>query len=251
MIDTSKETVVQVDRLTVRYGSRVAVDEVSFQVERGSVFALLGRNGAGKSSLFRCLAGLQRPASGGASLLGMDAWSERSRAMRRVGVVHEDPDASPTLPIERLVTFCSRVDPSWDAEAVRARLDGLKIGPKAIFGELSKGQKKLASLALALGHAPELVLLDDPTLGLDVAMRRALYEEIIGDLADRGTTILMTSHDLAGIEGIADHVGFMKDARLVSTARLASLKARFAGASALEEIFLSITGETDSEEEVA
>jgi len=251
MSKTAKEIVVQVDGLSVRYGKRVAVEDLSLRVERGSVFALLGRNGAGKSSLFRCLAGLKRPDSGRASLLGMDAWSERVSAMRRIGVVHEDPDAPPTLPVERLVRYCAQVDSAWDDAAVRARIEALEIDLATTFGDLSKGQKKLVSLALALGHAPELVLLDDPTLGLDVAMRRALYEEIIGDLADRGTTVLVTSHDLGGIEGIADHVGIMKDARLVVSAPLVELKARYAGAAALEEIFLSITGEQVADEEVA
>jgi len=242
------EQVIRVEGLTVRYGARLAVDGVGFAVERGQVFALLGRNGAGKSSLIRCLAGLRRPDAGTTSLLGLDAWRDRARAMRRVGIVPEDPDAPPTVPVARLIDFCARVDGSWDAAAVRGRLDGLGIDARVAFGDLSKGQKKLVSLALALGHAPELVVLDDPTLGLDVAMRRALYEEIVVELADRGATVLVASHDLTGIEGIADRIGVLKQGRLIADAPLEELKSRHAHAAALEEIFLSITA---GHEEVA
>lgn len=238
----SRDIVVRLDKLTVRYGATVAVDDVTVEIRRGDVYALLGRNGAGKSSLVRCLAGVCRPDAGRVSLLGHDAWRERARAMRRVGVVPEEPDAPPTVSVERLVRFCARVHGDWDADAVRSRVDGLGIDRATPFGALSKGQRKLVSLALALGHRPEVVLLDDPTLGLDVAMRRALYEEIVGELADRGSTVLVTTHDLAGIEGIADRVGILVDGRLVVDERLDELKARHAGASALEEIFLSETG---------
>jgi ABC-2 type transport system ATP-binding protein len=95
------------------------------------------------------------------------------------------------------------------------------------FGRLSKGQKGVVMLALALGHAPEFLVLDDPTLGLDVVARRVLYDEVIGELADRGTTVLLTTHDLAGVEALADRVGILSGARLVVEEPLDALKGRF------------------------
>ena len=235
---------VAVEHLTVRYGRHAAVDDVSLTVAPGAVYALLGRNGAGKSSLVRCLLGQQKPQNGRVSLLGLDAWSGRAAAMRRTGVVPEDPDAPPGMTVPRIASFCARLYPSWDAAGVEERLRRFEVPRDVPFGRLSKGQKGLVSLALAVGHSPELLILDDPTLGLDVVARKALFEELVVDLADRGTTIFLTTHDLAGVEGIADHVGILRNGRLVVDEEMETLKQKHAaGASALEEIFLAVAGE--------
>jgi ABC-2 type transport system ATP-binding protein len=231
---------IAVERLTVRYGRQTALDDVSLRVPRGAVYALLGRNGAGKSSLIRCLLGQQRPQGGRTALHGLDSWRHRPRTMLRTGVVPEEPDAPPGMTVPRIVRFCGRLYPSWDATAVEARLRRFEIPLGVPFGRLSKGQKGLVSLALALGHGPELLILDDPTLGLDVAARKSLYEEVVADLADRGTTVLLTTHDLAGVEGIADRVGILRSGRLVLDDTLEALKEQHVE-PALEEIFLAAT----------
>ena len=218
---------IRIEGLTVRYGRATACTDVSLSVEAGSVYALLGRNGAGKSSLVRCLLGQQKASAGRALLFGADAWTSRRSAMTRTGVTPEDPDAPPSMNARQLSDFCRRVYRRWDADAVSTRLSRFGISPKAPFGQLSRGQKAQVMLALALGHGPELLVLDDPTLGLDAVARRALYDEIVGELADRGTTVFMTTHDLAGFEGIATRIGILKESRLVLDERLESLKARF------------------------
>ena len=238
----SDATPVSVERLTVRYGRRTALDGVTLRVARGSVYALLGRNGAGKSSLIRCLLGQQRPEGGRALLFGLDAWSHRAGAMARAGVVPEEPDAPPGMSARRIAAFCARLYPRWDGRAVEERLRRFEVPTDLPFGRLSKGQKGLVSLALALGHSPELLVLDDPTLGLDVVARRALFEELVGELADRDTTVFITTHDLAGVEGIADRVGFLREGRLVLDEEMESLKERHADSAALEEIFLQVVG---------
>jgi ABC-2 type transport system ATP-binding protein len=240
---------VAIEALTVRYGAMTAVDAVSLEVPRGAVYALLGRNGAGKSSLVRCLLGQQKPAAGAVRLLGRDAWKHRAWAMADTGVVPEDPDAPPGLTVRRIVAFCSRLYPRWDAEAVADRLQRFEIPDRVVFGRLSKGQKGLVSLTLALGHRPALLVLDDPTLGFDVAARRAFFEDLVGELADRGTTVLLTTHDLAGVEGIADRVGILHRGRLVVDEPLEGLKERHAPvSSALEDIFLAVTGPAPAKE---
>jgi ABC-2 type transport system ATP-binding protein len=244
MIEEAKRSAVAtVENLTVHYGGTTAVDRVSLSVPEGSVYALLGRNGAGKSSLVRCLLGLRRPDAGRASLFGLDAWRDRRRAMLDIGVVFEDPDAPPGMSAAALGRYCARLYPSWDADDVSERIRRVGVPEDLAFGRLSKGQKKLVSLALALGHRPKLLVLDDPTLGLDVPSRRALFEELVGELADRGTTVLLTTHDLAGVEGIADRVGILVGGRLVVDETMESLKARHAALPALEEIFLAVTGQ--------
>ena len=218
---------VAFDRVTVRYGRMTACAGVSLSVPRGSVYALLGRNGAGKSSLVRCLLGQQRATEGQALLFGNDSWTTRLLAMASIGVVPEEPDAPPAMTVAQIADFCAGLYASWDAAGVSKRLDRFGIPRQTLFARLSKGQKAQVMLALALGHSPEVLVLDDPTLGLDVIARRAFYEELVGELADRGTTVFLTTHDLSGVEGIATRVGILKEGELVLDEELEPLKSRF------------------------
>jgi ABC-2 type transport system ATP-binding protein len=225
----SSSPVVEVRSLLVRYGGNPSptLEEISFSVPRASVYALLGRNGAGKSSLVRCLLGQQKPTGGACSLFGEDVWKHRASLMAKVGVVPEDADAPPAMTARQLSAFCAKLYPTWDAPSVDARLARFGVPAGTPYGSLSKGQRALVALALALASSPELLVLDDPTLGLDAVARRAFFEELVGELADRGTTVLLTSHDLAGVESLATHVGFLKDGRLVLDEELETLKGRF------------------------
>jgi ABC-2 type transport system ATP-binding protein len=191
---------IELEGLTVRYGTRLALDNVSLKVPEGSVYALLGRNGAGKSSLVRCLLGEQKPGAGRARLLGRESWSERARAL---------------------------VYPTWDRAGLEARLRRFGVPADVPVGKLSKGQKGQVSMALALAASPRLLVLDDPTLGLDAVARKAVFEELIGELADRGTTVFITTHDLAGVERIADRVGILREGKLVLDEEMEALKHRF------------------------
>jgi ABC-2 type transport system ATP-binding protein len=219
--------VLSVEGLHVRYGKRTALDSVSLALPRGAVYALLGRNGAGKSSLVRCALGQQKPRAGRVLLFGDDVWRKRVHLMKRVGVLPEEPDAPPGMTATALVSFSASLYPGCDGTAMRTRLQRTRVPMDVPFGQLSKGQKGAVMLALALGHAPDLLVLDDPTLGLDVVARRMLYDELIGELADRGTTVLLTTHDLAGVEALADRVGILNGAHLVVDEPLDALKARF------------------------
>ncbi len=218
---------IALEGLTVRYGSRLAVDDVSLTVPEGAVYALLGRNGAGKSSLVRCLLGEQRPAAGRATLLGRDVWKHRASILAEVGVVPEEPDMPPAMSPRQVARFCSRLYPRWDAAGVEARLKRFGVPRDTPFGRLSKGQKGHVALALALASGPRLLVLDDPTLGLDAVARKAVFEELIGELADRGITVFVTTHDLAGVERIADRVAVLRQGKLVLDEEMEVLKRRF------------------------
>jgi len=213
--------------LTVRYGRTTAVKDVSFTVDKGQVYALLGRNGSGKTSMIRCLLGQWKPTAGLARLFGSETWSSRTEAMRRVGVVPETPEAPPHRTAKEIAAFCAGLYPTWDGKGVAARLERFGVPAGIPFERLSKGQKSQVALALALGPLPELLVLDDPTLGLDVVARKELLEELVGEMADRGTTVFLTTHDLAGVEGIADRVGVLREGRLVVDENMEILKARF------------------------
>ena len=231
---------LQAEGLTVSYGRTRVIEDLTLAVPRGSVHALLGRNGAGKSSLLRVLLGQRPPAKGRVRLLGEDPWTRRTSLMARVGVVPEEPDAPPEMTASQLSSFCARLHARWDRAAVAERLRRFEVPVDRAFGRLSNGQKGALMLSLALGHSPELLLLDDPTLGLDVVARDAVFQEVIGELADRGTTVFVSTHDLRAIEGIADHVAILHGGSLALAGALEALKAE-RGLS-LEQIFESVAG---------
>ena len=227
MNQTAAEAVIEIQGLEVRYGRTVALDGVSLEIEAGTVFALLGRNGAGKSSLVRCLLGHRKPSAGRVALFGRDSWRHRHRLMARLGVVPEEPDAPPSMSARQLGRFSCRLYPRWDAAGYAARLRRFEVPEDVAFARLSKGQKAQVMLSLALASEPRLLILDDPTLGLDAVARRAVYEELVVDLADRETTVFVTTHDLPGIESIATRVALLAGGRVLLDEELEALKHRF------------------------
>ena len=152
---------LEIDRLRVAYGATVACRDASLDIEEGEVVALLGRNGAGKSSLVRCALGLRKPDGGSAKLFGLDAWTRRARLMERVGVVPEEPDVPPGLTAAHVVSALALIHRRFDRSAVLRALDRFEVPRRRAFGRLSKGQKSLAQLAFSSGHAPDLLVLDD------------------------------------------------------------------------------------------
>ena len=248
---------IEISNVTVRYGRVTAANDVTLTVARGSVYALLGRNGAGKSSLVRCLLGQRKPDGGTIRAFGENVWTQRASLMQRIGVVSEEADAPPEMTVAQIARFCSRLYAGWDQKEVDERLQRFEVPASSKFGTLSKGQKKQALLALALATSPDLLVLDDPTLGLDVVARKSLFEEVIAELADRGITVFLTTHDLAGIETLADRVAIMKNGTLVVEEELDALKARFRRIRfaaqpdaisetyplSLEDIFIAVAGE--------
>jgi len=223
----NSNAVVKLNNVSVGDVKSTAIDDVSLSVSPGSVYALLGRNGAGKTSLVRCLVGQQKPTHGVVTIFGRSVWNDRASLMSRVGIVPEDPDAPPEMTTTEIVRFCARLYPKWDAAGVAERLRRFDIPQTIPYGRLSKGQRRQVLLSIVLAGSPELLVLDDPTLGLDVVARKELFEELVTELAERGTTVVVTTHDMPGIEAIADRVGIMKEGRLVLDEDLETLKWRF------------------------
>jgi ABC-2 type transport system ATP-binding protein len=223
----SERPILEVERLTIRYGRLTAVEDLSLAVPQGSVYALLGRNGSGKSSTVRCLLGQQRATAGRARLLGLDAWKDRCTIMTSVGVVAENPNVPPGMNADQLEHFMAGVSASWDRAKYDSRLERFGVPRRVRFNRLSKGEQRQLSLTAAISTSPQLLILDDPTLGLDAVARRELFEELVSELADGGTSVFITTHDLAGVEGIADQIGIIKDGHLLIDEELETLKGRF------------------------
>lgn len=191
--------------LVVRYGDRTAVDRVSLSAERGEVLCILGPNGAGKTSTIECLEGYRRPASGSATVLGLDPWRDQRQLVGRIGVMLQRGGLYPMLaPRRALRLFASYYEHPQDPEEL---LDLVRLQEVAgtPWRHLSGGEQARLSLALALVGRPEVVFLDEPTAGVDPEGRVGV-RDVIGGLRDRGVCILLTTHELAEAERLADQV---------------------------------------------
>ncbi|MCP4205226.1 MAG: ABC transporter ATP-binding protein [bacterium] len=218
---------LHLQNVSIAYGRSPVLEDVTFQVRRGTTYALLGRNGTGKSSLIRSLLGHRPARAGKIRLLGEDPWKKRKSLMNEIGVVPETPDAPPRMRVAQLLRFCRRLYPRWSQAETKARLERFSIPLDVPFGKLSRGQKTQVHLALALGHQPEILILDDPTLGLDAVARKSLFEELVDEMAEHKPTVLIATHDLLGVERIAERVGILHEGRLVMDEDIDALKRGF------------------------
>lgn len=199
------------DALTKYYGPRAVVNQVNLRVPTGSVYGLLGRNGAGKSTFIKMLLGLVHPDSGQATLLG-DACQALSPSTRaRIAYLAEQHPLYRWMTVGQAVRFTRRFYDRWSDELVGGILDHFQLASGAKIRRLSNGQRAQVSLALALGPDPELLILDDPTLGLDTVVRRDFLESMIHLIQASGRTVLFSSHILGDVERVADRIGIMID----------------------------------------
>jgi ABC-2 type transport system ATP-binding protein len=202
---------ISTHRLTKYYGSRKVVDSLNLQVPRGAVYALLGRNGAGKSTTLKMLTGMIRPDAGRIELLGenLDTLSPTLRS--RIAYLAEGHPLYTWMTIKQAVDFTLSFYPDADRKLLEQVLDHFNLSLKTKISRLSKGQRAQVSLALGIAPDPELLILDDPTLGLDTNVRRDFLESMIQIIQRRGRTILFSSHVLNDVERVADRVGIMID----------------------------------------
>jgi ABC-2 type transport system ATP-binding protein len=198
-------------RLTKYYGHKAVVRDLDLRVPRGCVYGLLGRNEAGKSTLLKMLLGFVRPDYGCAELLGEKLHGLTCETRSRIAYLAEGHPLYTRMTIEQVVALARPLYPRWDQQMVAEVLDHFALSPRARIGRLSKGQRAQVSLTLALAPDPELLVLDDPTLGLDANVRRDFLESAILLIQRQGRSILLSSHVLADIERIADRIGVMVD----------------------------------------
>jgi ABC-2 type transport system ATP-binding protein len=230
---------IEVTDLRKRYGSRVAVDGVSFTVERGEIFGILGTNGAGKTTTVECLQGLRKADGGEISVLGLDPAADRATLTRRVGVQLQESQLPAKLRVrEALELFASFYPDPADVDVLLDRLD-LRDHQRTFFGKLSGGQKQRVSIALALVGNPELAILDELTTGLDPHARRETWRLVEGVRAT-GVTVLLVSHFMDEAERLCDRVAIFDAGRVVATGTPTELRAA-AGASTLDDAFVSLT----------
>ena len=217
---------VVTDRLTRRFGKTLALDGVSAHIPVGSVFGLMGPNGVGKTTFVRCLLNFINPTSGKMRVLGFDAVRESVEVRRRTGHVAALQSLWEWMTVQEFVDFVASCFPHWNAASVSSFLERVAIDPAQRIGTLSRGQRTMAALGAAIGHEPQLLILDEALTGLDPISRRDVLESIIDVMHLEGRTVIITGQDIAALERICDHIGFLIKGKLVYEGPLEALKAR-------------------------
>ena len=206
---TMSEPAIQLKALRFAYGRREVLSGVDLEVPQGSIFGFLGRNGAGKTTTIKLLLGLLRPGNGECRVLGLDSVKDRLAVRRAVGYMAEDQRMYGWMTVAEIIHWVASLYPVWDDALVESLRDAAGLDPGAKVKTLSKGQNTSLALLLALGHRPELVILDDPTLGLDPIARKEFLRYVIDLLQGRGITVFFSSHLLYEIEPVADTIAIL------------------------------------------
>ncbi len=205
---------IEVKNLTKTYGDFLAIDSISFEIQSGEIFSLLGPNGAGKTTTLECMEGLREPSGGSLRVANIDPWREPHKLRNLIGVQLQSGSLPETItPDEAMKIFCAYHDlpPRFD---LLERM-GLNEKRKAQFYELSSGQQRRLSLALAVAHNPQVLFLDEPTAGLDVATRVKLHD-LVRELQANNTSIVLATHDMAEAEEMSDRVAILLNGKIVT-----------------------------------
>jgi ABC-2 type transport system ATP-binding protein len=225
MIAEGAETVVEIADLSRRFGRTVALDGVSLDVPRGVVFGLVGENGAGKTTLIKHILGLLKAETGTVRVFGLDPVRDPVKVLAQVGYLSEDRDLPDWLRIDELLRYLRAFYPTWDdnlAEELRQKFD---LDPRARIKTLSQGQRARTGLLAALAYRPDLLVLDEPSTGLDPIVRREILAAIIRTIAEEARTVLFSSHLLDEVERVSDHVALIDHGRIVLCDPLDAIKA--------------------------
>lgn len=218
------ESVLQLRGVTKRFKQKTVLDQLDFSVPRGSVTGLLGKNGAGKTTLLKCALGLQSPQSGTITVLGADSRQLSGTAKARLAYVPQEVSLYPWMKIRQVVAYTAAFYPRWNTPLIERLIKDWEINPEDKVGPLSTGQLQKLGILLALGHEPELLILDEPVASLDPAVRRQFLATLL-DIALTGErTVLFSTHITSDLERVADRVAILKDGRIVYDDELALLK---------------------------
>ena len=235
------ESVVDVLGLTRRFGAKTALASVSVSLPRGAVYGLVGANGAGKTTLIKHLMGLLRAESGSVRVFGLDPVADPVGVLSRIGYLSEENDLPAWMRVDELIRYSRAFYPAWDDVYAEELRQSFALDATAEIKNLSKGQKARAGLLIALSHRPELLVLDEPSSGLDPIVRRDILGAVIRTIADEGRTVLFSSHLLEEVEEVADHVTMINQGTIVLSAPLDAIKELHRGAS-LTDIFVAHVG---------
>jgi ABC-2 type transport system ATP-binding protein len=213
--------------LNCRYGAVKALTDLTLRVETGTIFALLGPNGAGKTSTLRVLMNIIPPASGSATVLGVDSRKLGPGELATIGYVSENQRIPRWMTVDQLIAFCKPLYSTWDDSLCDTLIRQFDLPRDVRLGRMSRGMRVKAALVSSLAYRPRLLVLDEPFSGLDPVVRDDLVRGVLELAGDERWTVVISSHDLDEVERLVDAVGFIDNGRLVLSERFSDLHARF------------------------
>jgi ABC-2 type transport system ATP-binding protein len=223
---SSAEAVVDIRDLSRHFGSKAALEEVSLFVPRGSIFGLVGENGAGKTTLIKHILGLLRAETGTVGVFGRDPVADPVAVLGAIGYLSEQPDLPGWMRLEELLRYTQAFYPNWDPAYAERLREQFGLDPSQRLRTFSKGQRAKAGLLVARAHRPDLLLLDEPSSGLDPIVRRDILEAVIRTVAEEGRTVIFSSHLLEEIERVSDHIAMLHRGKVVMCGPLDEIKAQ-------------------------
>ncbi|TWU37020.1 ABC transporter ATP-binding protein [Novipirellula artificiosorum] len=218
---------VDVHKLSRSFRGNVALDQVSLQIPVGSVFGLVGLNGAGKTTLIRHLIGSFKAQSGTVRVMGLDPVADPVKVLSRVGYLTEEDSLPTWMRVGELVDFARGIYSTWDEAYAAELIDMFGLSRSDRLRSLSKGLRARAGLLVAIAHRPELLILDEPSSGLDPLARRDILEAIIRAVNDEGRTVLFSSHLLDEVERVCDTVALMRAGQIIETTTVEEMERRY------------------------
>lgn len=221
--------IIETSQLCKSYKGKAALRGLDLRVPAGSIFGFLGRNGAGKTTTIKTLMGLLRADSGSAHVFGGPV-TDADRSVdirRRIGFVTEDKELYPYMTVEQVIRFTRPLFPKWRHDLERRYLEIFELPLESKIPELSKGMRSKLMLLLAISRGADLLILDEPTDGLDPAAIEDVMRELVTIAATSGTTMFFSSHQLAEVDLIADHIGIIDQGRMIVSGSLDDIKARY------------------------
>jgi ABC-2 type transport system ATP-binding protein len=207
--------VVELKNVSRRFGDKLALDDVTFRVPAGAVVGLVGENGAGKTTLIKHVLGLLKAQTGTVRVFGLDPVADPVGVLANIGYLSEEPDMPGWMRVGQLIRYIAAFYPTWDHDYAERLRQEFELNPTVKVKQLSKGQRARAGLLIALAYRPQLLLLDEPSSGLDPIVRRDILGAIIRTIADEGRTVLFSSHLLSEVERVSDRVAMIKSGRIL------------------------------------
>lgn len=224
---SENEQAIRIEGLVKTYGRKRVLEGLDLHVKAGEVYAFLGSNGAGKTTAIRTLLGIIPPESGTVRVLGLDPWQQSTSVHQEVGFVSEDRSLHEWMTVEETLRFHGAFYPKWDAALAGELCQRLRLALPDRVSDLSRGGRGRLSLVCALGHRPRLLVLDEPTAGLDIGVRRDFIEQMIELISEEGRSVFFSSHQIEDVQRVADRFGILSGGRLVLEAGMEELRENF------------------------
>lgn len=218
------ESIIQCQQLGKTFGDQRVLRGIDLDVPKGAIVGLLGNNGAGKSTLIKCLLGLLRVSSGTATVMGEDPWELSARAKSRLGYVPQEVKFYPWMKVRQIIKYTGSFYQNWDNDWCAQMADRLEVDTTKWVRTLSAGQMQRLALVLAMGHRPDLMILDEPAASLDPAGRRSLLRTLLEANQGQGQTVLFSTHITSDLERVASHVAMLSGGVVEYFGELGDLK---------------------------